>query len=263
MYDLIFSSSSTASRCSACRTSTSPTSSISVTFPWGRSTSSPSSSWPVWSCCGSSRPPRLPSSSPWWWMDGSHSTPEMSKNHKLFLQQLTFSRAGAGSGVYQEADGLHLQQERAELAGRPHAREQEEEAGGRWWGDDTEGWLVHRFTHFVSVLKYIDTALLPMSPGGGRRGGAEYRGRGGRSCASAIRRVQVSRRRHFDRNCSSERPLSLWIVARLLSMQRDPCHQHHRWNVQGLLWKHVERQQLRILKTTKGLRNQWNTGQSD
>lgn len=90
MYDFIFSSSSTASRCSACRTSTSPTSSISVTFPWGRSTSSPSSSWAVWSCCGSSRPPRLPSSSPWWWVDSSHSTPGMSKNHKLFLQQLTF-----------------------------------------------------------------------------------------------------------------------------------------------------------------------------
>lgn len=36
--------------------------------------------------------------------------------------------AGVGSGVHQEADGLFLHQERAELAGRPHAREQEEEA---------------------------------------------------------------------------------------------------------------------------------------
>lgn len=36
--------------------------------------------------------------------------------------------AGFGSGVYQEANGLFLYQERVELAGRPHAREQEEEA---------------------------------------------------------------------------------------------------------------------------------------
>lgn len=38
--------------------------------------------------------------------------------------------AGVGARLHQEADGLCLYQERVELAGRPHAREQEEEAGG-------------------------------------------------------------------------------------------------------------------------------------
>lgn len=245
MHNLIFSSSTTASRCSACRPSTSPTSSISVTSLWGRSTSSPSSSWAVWSCCGSSRPPRLPSSSPWWFEHGSHPSPKIYKKKKqeLFLQSWTFSHAGAGFGVCQEADGLHLQQEGAQLAGWPHAREQEEEAGGRWWGH----WKPHaqsiRSLHSSVEVRCIDTGHLTMSPGRGRGGGAECRG-GGRSRASAIRRLQVSWKHRFHRNSSEKQQHDF-----SLSLQRDSCHQHHRWNVQGLFWKHVERQQLRILQT--------------
>lgn len=204
MHNLISSSSSTASRCSACLPSTSPTSSISVTSLWGRSTSSPSSSWAVWSYCGSSRRPRLPSSSPWWYMYNSHSTPKIFNNQELFLQQVTFSRTGAGFGVCQEADGLHLQQERAQLAGWPHAREQEEEAGGRWWGHWKLNGPTFHSLHLGVEVRYTDTGDLTLSPGRGRGGGAEYRG-GGRSCASAIRRVQVSQKRRFHKNCSSEK----------------------------------------------------------
>lgn len=47
------------------------------------------------------------------------------------LMEAPCCAAGAGPGVHQEADGLYLHQAGAELAGRPHAREQEEDSGGR------------------------------------------------------------------------------------------------------------------------------------
>lgn len=53
------------------------------------------------------------------------------------LTQWLLSSAGPGSGVHPEASGLLLHQERAELAGRPDPREQEEK--GRRQEEEGEG----------------------------------------------------------------------------------------------------------------------------
>lgn len=91
--------------------------------------------------------------------------------------------AGFGSGVHQKAAGLHLYQERVELAGRPHAGEQEEEAGGCWRGDVAHSRNIAS-SHWCG---------LPLTLSHSAGGGAEHDGGGwGRRGASAIRGLQVS-----------------------------------------------------------------------
>lgn len=94
--------------------------------------------------------------------------------------------AGVGSGVYKEANGLYLHQERAELAGWPHAREQEEEAWGCWRGIvaahklcTTECTALNSCSHALKLHFILFSG-----------GGAEHTGRR-RSGASAIGRIQV------------------------------------------------------------------------
>lgn len=48
--------------------------------------------------------------------------------------------SGAGTGVYSQAARLHFHQEGAELAGRPDARVEEEETGGRATRGATRAW---------------------------------------------------------------------------------------------------------------------------
>lgn len=144
---LILCSSMIAWRCSVCHPSISQTSSTYGTCRWGRCTSSPSSSSAVWFYSGSSRHPRLPLSSPWWCVNSPAGISSIATQAETVSQCLQragcdstdvlpcVNSAGVGAGVHQEVNGLLLHQEGAELARRPHARKQEEEAWGRRGGE--------------------------------------------------------------------------------------------------------------------------------
>lgn len=64
----------TVSDCSVCQPSTSPISSTYDMYPWGRCTSSPSSSSAVWFFCGPSRHPGLPLCFLWWSVNSAFSS---------------------------------------------------------------------------------------------------------------------------------------------------------------------------------------------
>lgn len=98
--------------------------------------------------------------------------------------------AGFGFGIYQEANGLHLYQERVKLAGWPHARKQEEETWGCHRGAVAQkGGKTHFLITVFLLVSSIFAFMNFFHPSGGR---AKCRGRRWWSCANAVRRVQVS-----------------------------------------------------------------------
>lgn len=94
---------------------------------------------------------------------------------------LRVSVPGLGPGVHSEAAGLHLHQERTELAGWPDARVEEEEAGGR----TTRGAIIIDSFSFHQPSWYLCSRLDCLSLLSLSSGGAQYYCRGRRNCTGA------------------------------------------------------------------------------